>query len=35
MLRWSISLFRICGIELAVHVSFFLLLAYFAFVVWC
>lgn len=27
-------MFRICGIELAVHVSFFLLLAYFAFVGW-
>lgn len=28
MLGWSINLFRVCGIQLAVHASFFLLLAY-------
>src|SRR6266566_4552253 len=30
MLGWSINLFRIRGIQLAVHASFFLLLAYVA-----
>ncbi|MEO6568495.1 MAG: site-2 protease family protein, partial [Opitutaceae bacterium] len=30
MLSWSINLFRVRGIQLAVHVSFFLLLAYVA-----
>lgn len=34
MLHWSISLFRIRGIRLAVHVSFFLLLAYVAYQGW-
>ena len=30
MLGWSINLFRVRGIQIAVHVSFFLLLAYYA-----
>jgi Zn-dependent protease len=34
MLRWSINLCRIFGIQLAVHVSFLLLLAWFAFAGW-
>lgn len=34
MLGWSINLFRIRGIQLAVHISFFLLLAYVADVGW-
>lgn len=34
MLRWSINLFRVFGIQLAVHASFFLLLAYAAFAGW-
>jgi len=34
MLGWSINLFRIRGIQLAVHGSFFLLLAYVAFKAW-
>lgn len=34
MLRWSINLFRIRGIPLAVHVSFLLLLAYIADIGW-
>ncbi|MBA4138830.1 MAG: hypothetical protein C0518_16115 [Opitutus sp.] len=34
MLGWSINLFRIFGIQLAVHVSFLLLLAYFAITGW-
>jgi Zn-dependent protease len=34
MLGWSINLFRIRGIQLAVHVSFFLLLAYVADLGW-
>jgi Zn-dependent protease len=34
MLSWSINLFRIRGIQLAVHASFFLLLAYVGFVSW-
>ncbi|MDB6167814.1 MAG: peptidase [Verrucomicrobia bacterium] len=34
MLSWSINLFRIRGIQLAVHGSFFLLLAYAAFEGW-
>ncbi|HEX2855419.1 MAG TPA: site-2 protease family protein [Opitutaceae bacterium] len=34
MLGWSINLFRIRGIQLAVHVSFFLLLAYAANLGW-
>ena len=34
MLGWSIKLFRVFGIRLAVHVSFFLLLAYVAWTGW-
>lgn len=34
MLGWSINLFRIFGIQLAVHASFLLLLAYFGFRGW-
>ncbi|MBA3849556.1 MAG: hypothetical protein C0502_06115 [Opitutus sp.] len=34
MLGWSINLFRIFGIQLAVHVSFLLLLAYFGYEGW-
>jgi Zn-dependent protease len=34
MLRWSINLFRVFGIQLAVHVSFFLLLAYYGYEGW-
>ncbi len=34
MLRWSMNLFRIRGIQLSVHVSFFLLLAYVAWEGW-
>ncbi|MBI3886848.1 MAG: site-2 protease family protein [Opitutae bacterium] len=34
MLGWSINLFRIFGIQLAVHASFFLLLAYYAYDGW-
>jgi Zn-dependent protease len=34
MLRWSMNLFRIRGIQLAVHGSFFLLLAYYAWWGW-
>jgi Zn-dependent protease len=34
MLRWSINLFRVFGIQLAVHVSFFLLLAYYGYDGW-
>ncbi len=34
MLGWSINLFRIRGIRLAVHASFFLLLAYVAYIGW-
>lgn len=34
MLSWSIKLFRIRGIQLAVHMSFFLLLAYVAYFGW-
>lgn len=34
MLGWSINLFRIRGIQLAMHVSFFVLLAYVAFLSW-
>lgn len=34
MLRWSINLFRVFGIQLAVHVSFLLLLAYFCWDGW-
>lgn len=34
MLGWSINLFRVFGIQLAVHVSFLLLLAYFGFEGW-
>ena len=34
MLRWSINLFRILGIQLAVHVSFLLLIAYFGYEGW-
>src|SRR5665213_777750 len=34
MLRWSINLFRVFGIQLAVHASFFLLLAYFGYDGW-
>jgi Zn-dependent protease len=34
MLRWSINLFRVFGIQLAVHVSFLLLLAYYAWRGW-
>jgi Zn-dependent protease len=34
MLRWSINLFRIRGIQLAVHASFLLLLAYVAYEGW-
>lgn len=34
MLGWSINLFRVFGIQLAVHVSFLLLLAYFGYIGW-
>ncbi len=34
MLAWSINLFRVFGIQLAVHVSFFLLLAYVGYEGW-
>ena len=34
MLGWSINLFRVFGIQLAVHVSFLLLLAYFGYEGW-
>jgi len=34
MLRWSINLFRVFGIQLAVHWSFLLLLAYAAYLGW-
>ncbi|MDE3084146.1 MAG: site-2 protease family protein [Verrucomicrobiota bacterium] len=34
MLRWSMNLFRIRGIQLAVHGSFFLLLGYYAWYGW-
>ena len=34
MLGWSINLFRIFGIQLAIHVSFLLLLAYFGWQGW-
>ena len=34
MLGWSINLFRVCGIQLAVHASFLLLLAYWAYQGW-
>ncbi len=34
MLGWSINLFRLFGIQLAVHVSFLLLLAYYAWIGW-
>ena len=34
MLGWSINLFRVFGIQLAVHASFFLLLAYVAYEGW-
>jgi len=34
MLRWSINLFRVFGIQLAVHFSFLLLLAYFGWDGW-
>jgi Zn-dependent protease len=34
MLGWSINLFRIFGIQLSVHVSFLLLLAYFGYTGW-
>lgn len=34
MLRWSINLFRVFGIQLSVHVSFALLLAYEGYVGW-
>lgn len=34
MLGWSMNLFRVRGIQLAVHFSFFLLLAYFAYDGW-
>ena len=34
MLGWSINLFRVFGIQLAVHASFFLLLAYYGFDGW-
>jgi Zn-dependent protease len=34
MLGWSINLFRVFGIRLALHASFFLLLAYYAFNGW-
>ena len=34
MLRWSINLFKVFGIQLAVHVSFFLLLAYYGYDGW-
>jgi Zn-dependent protease len=34
MLGWSINLFRVFGIQLAVHVSFFLLLAFYAYEGW-
>ena len=34
MLRWSINLFRVFGIQLAVHASFVLLLAYYAVTGW-
>src|SRR3954463_5485194 len=34
MLGWSINLFRVFGIQLAVHASFFLLLAYYGYDGW-
>jgi Zn-dependent protease len=34
MLRWSINLFRLFGIQLAVHVSFLLLIGYYAWEGW-
>lgn len=34
MFGWSINLFRLFGIQLAVHVSFLLLLAYYAWIGW-
>ena len=34
MLGWSINLFKVFGIQLAVHASFFLLLAYFGYEGW-
>lgn len=34
MLGWSINLFRVFGIQLAVHASFFLLLAYYGYEGW-
>jgi Zn-dependent protease len=34
MLGWSINLFRVFGIQLAIHVSFLLLLAYFGWEGW-
>ena len=34
MLGWSINLFRVFGIQLAVHASFLLLLAYYGYVGW-
>src|SRR4051812_8225675 len=34
MLGWSMNLFRVRGIQLAVHFSFFLLLGVFAFAGW-
>jgi len=34
MLGWSINLFRVFGIQLAVHASFFLLLAYYSYEGW-
>lgn len=34
MLRWSINLFRVFGIQLAVHISFLLLLVYYAWEGW-
>jgi len=32
MLRWSINLFRVRGIQLSLHGSFLLLMGYFAYV---
>ncbi len=34
MLGWSINLFRVFGIQLAVHVFFVALLAYYGYVGW-
>ena len=34
MLGWSINLFRVFGIQLAVHASFFILLAYYGYEGW-